>query len=183
MHPYQYTESLASERMLTRRLTLDDVPAWTEFFEDPEAIRFFLSFLDPVSPAERARIWIVRQLARYAGQRYGLHALIEKETGQFLGQCGLLAQDIDGIAEVEVGYSLIKRHWGRGFAPEAARLFLDYAFTNLSVAYVISIIDRENINSQRVAEKNGLYRWKEAHWSGMDVYVYRMDRAQWEANR
>ena len=95
MPEYQYADSLESDRIITRRLTLEDVPAWAEFFEDPEAIQFF-PWLAPVTPEERARNWIETQLTRYVEQRFGLHALIEKETGQFIGQCGLLAQDVEG---------------------------------------------------------------------------------------
>lgn len=175
MKNYLYPASFESERLTTRLLTLDDVPAWAEFFEDSEATAFFQTFLPKTSATEQARFWIEKQLARYAERRFGLHALIDKKTGAFVGQCGLLAQDVNGQPETEVGYSILPRYWGQGYAAEAAKLFFDHAFTVLQEPYVVSIIDKANLKSQRVAEKNGLYRWREAEWGGMDVWLYRID--------
>ena len=173
MSNYKYQDQLESDRLVTRYLTSDDIQNWSEFFADKESVEFFP---DPgtTSNYERSQQWIEKQLKRYADNRYGLQALNDKQTGAFIGQCGLLAQTVDGIEEVEVGYHIFKRFRGKGYAPEAARLFIDYAFNNELTESVISIIHVENLKSQRVAEKNGLTQEKETAWSGLQVYIYRI---------
>ncbi len=174
MTTYIYPDSLESERLLTRKLTFDDVEIWSDFFKDKEAIEFLP---DPNFSTydERAKQWVDKQLNRYADNQYGLQVLIDKKTKQFIGQCGLLKQSVDGQTEVEVGYHIFKKYWGQGFAPEAAKLFIDFAFKTNQTNSVISIIDKGNIKSQRVAEKNHLRRDKETKWSEQDVYIYRIN--------
>ncbi len=182
MKPYKYDDQLESERLLTRKLTLDDIPAWTEFFNDPGTAEFIPSF-GLSNSEDRAKNWIERQLGRYAENRYGHQALIDKKTGNFIGQCGLLLQEVNGTTEIEVGYHVFKEYWGQGYAPEAARLFMDYAFTNDFTDTIVSIIDTKNFKSQRVAEKNGLERGVETNWLNMNVYLYRIGKDQWEQNK
>ncbi|MDQ3072321.1 MAG: GNAT family N-acetyltransferase [Bacteroidota bacterium] len=120
---------------------------------------------------------ISKQLDRYADQRFGLQAIIDKKSNTFIGQCGLLAQEVDGRSEIEVGYHVFKKYWGQGYAPEAARLFITYAFKNNLADSVISIIDVENIRSQKVAEKNGLKVDKQIKWvNGEDAYIFRIKK-------
>jgi RimJ/RimL family protein N-acetyltransferase len=106
--------------------------------------------------------------------------LLEKESNEFIGQCGLIKQEVDGKTEIEVGYHVFKKYWGRGFAPEAAKIFLEYAFNNNLSDSVISIIHVGNTKSQRVADKNGLTREKQTRWSDLDVFIYRMHKATWQ---
>src|SRR5687768_8343079 len=157
MAAFIYNDNLASKRLRTRFLTMDDSKAWADFFKDPEAVEFMSKFL-LASPEETAKHWIARQMTRYNEKRFGLQALIDKSTNEFIGQCGLLRQEVDGKAELEVGYHIFKKYWGQGFAPEAAKMFIDYAFTNNLAETIISIIDIGNNRSQIVAEKNGLTR-------------------------
>lgn len=129
-----------------------------------------------ISNYARSQQWIEKQLKRYADNRFGLQAINDKHSGEFIGQCGLLAQEVDGIQEVEVGYHIFKNFRGKGYAPEAARLFIDYAFNNDLTESLISIIHVDNIKSQRVADKNRLTREKETSWSGLQVYIYRINK-------
>ena len=123
---------------------------------------------------ERATHWVNKQLNRHADNQFGLQVLIDKNTNEFIGQRGLLQQTIDDKTEIEVGYHIFKKYWGQGYAPEAAKLFIDYAFQNKLMDSVTSIIAVNNKKSQRVADKNGLIREKQTTWSGLDVYIYRI---------
>jgi ribosomal-protein-alanine N-acetyltransferase len=154
-------------------MTMDDSVTWTDFFQDPEAVEFMSTFL-MASPEETAKHWIARQISRYKENRFGLQALIDKRTNEFVGQCGLLKQEVDGQNELEVGYHIFKKYWGQGFAPEAAKVFIAYAFENNLSDSVISIIDIRNTRSQIVAVKNGLIREKQTRWSDIDVFIYRI---------
>jgi RimJ/RimL family protein N-acetyltransferase len=175
MTDYIYTDNLESKRLRTRKLTLDDVGLWAEFFEDKDAIEFLPNIGFP-STKERAKHWIEKQLGRYADNRYGLQALINKDTNEFIGQCGLLAQEVDGEQKVEVGYHIFKKHWGQGYAPEAAKLFIDFGFKNNQATSIISIINTGNVRSQKVALKNSLTKIKQTTWSNLDVFIYQIDK-------
>ncbi|MGB4849238.1 MAG: GNAT family N-acetyltransferase [Saprospiraceae bacterium] len=164
---------------MTRFLTLDDISAWTDFFKDEEAIELMPTY-GLTTNKERATRWIEKQLDRYATNRMGHQALIDRNTNEFIGQAGLLVQEVDGITELEVGYHVFKKYWGQGYAPEAARLFLNYGFKNNLSDSIISIIDTRNLKSQRVADKNGLLREKQTTWSDLNVYIYRIDKVNWK---
>jgi ribosomal-protein-alanine N-acetyltransferase len=170
---YQYRDKLESKRLVSRFLNRDDISTWSQFFLDREAIELFpASFLQ--AGGNYAEKWIERQMTRYAENLFGLQALINRTNGEFIGQCGLLKQEVDCMTETEVGYHIFKKHWGKGYAPEAARMFMDYAFADNISGSLISIIDIRNAKSQRVAEKNGLKIEKQTSWNGLDVYIYRV---------
>lgn len=176
--PYKYEDNLQTDRLITRMLTKEDTTIWEAFFKDKEAIEFFPDYTK--SDKERAAEWIDRQLTRYDENRYGLQALIDKKTNAFIGQCGLLEQEVDGKKEIEVGYHIFKKYWGQGYAPEAARLFIDYAFLNMLTDTVISIIHSKNLKSQRVADKNGLVKDNQTNWLDLDVFIYRINKENWK---
>jgi RimJ/RimL family protein N-acetyltransferase len=175
MSDYNYPELLESPRLTTRKLSVADINAWTDFFRDKDAVELFPNFGNK-SNEERAKQWIERQLIRYSEKRYGLMALIEKGTGNFVGMSGLLTQEVDGKTEIEVGYHMFKKFWGKGFAPEAAKMFIDFAFKNNVAESIVSIIDTRNVRSQRVALKNNLRREKHTRWNDLDVYIYRLKK-------
>lgn len=172
---------LESDRIITRRLTKDDVDKWMEFFSEKEAVQFFPD-TGIKSNQERAVEWIDRQIDRYNKNTYGLQALIDKNTNELIGQCGLLLQVVDGQTELEVGYHILKKYWGQGLAPEAARLFIDYAFAHGLAESVISIIDKRNISSKKVAQKNGLELEKQTLWKNLEVEIFRITLNQWKMN-
>ena len=170
---YIYNDHLESERLITRFLTSEDMFVWTDFLKDKEAVEFLLTYgIDTLE--ERAKYWIDKQLNRYKENKFGLQALLDKNSNALIGQCGLIKQEVDGQIEIEVSYHVIKKYWGQGYAPEAARVFIDYAFENNLTDSVISIIDIRNIKSQKVAIKNGLKREKQTRWMDLDVFIYRI---------
>lgn len=109
----------------------------------------------PFDDAE-VRGWLDRQLARYRDDGFGLWAAVLKESGRFVGQCGLTVQDCDGVPVVEVGYLFERVYWHRGLATEAAVACRDYAFDVLGADEVFSIIRDTNEASQAVARRNGM---------------------------
>lgn len=176
---YKYEDNLESERLKTRYLTINDTELFSIFFENEEAQKFLPKFFE--SPLVRAKHLIEKQLERYEENRLGLQVILHKETDEFLGICGLLLQNVDDKIEIEVGYHFLPKHWGKGYAPEAAKLFINYAFENKLTNSVISIIDIENFKSQRVAEKNDLKIEKQIKYlDNEDVYIYRMNKEDWQ---
>lgn len=176
---YIYKDNLQSDRLITRMLTEGDIQIWADFFIDKDAVKFFPANGFETN-LERAKHMISKQFERYSDNRFGLQVLIEKKSNEFIGLCGLLTQFVDEIIEIEVGYHIFKKYWGQGYATEAAKLFIDFAFHNNLTSSIISVIDIENFNSQRVAEKNGLFKEKQTKWiDGEDVYIYRIYKDNW----
>jgi [ribosomal protein S5]-alanine N-acetyltransferase len=161
-----------TERLNLRPLVAEDAKTWQLFIDHDEAMRYMHTFFPP-DMEHQALYWIGFGLNRYFEGRYGMMALIEKETGEMVGMCGLLSQVVDDIPELEVGYHIFPKHWGKGYAPEAAKFFINYAFDNNLNDSIISVIDVGNVKSQRVAEKNGLFCEKQTVQMGDDVFVYR----------
>jgi len=145
-----------------------DADALALVLSDPVAMRFY-----PV-PYDRAGVeeWIARNIRRYREYGYGLWAMVLKSSGEMIGDCGLTVQDVDGVNEIEIGYHVRRDLWGQGLATEAARGCRDYGFDRLAVDRLISLIRPENLQSRRVAEKNGMSVWKEVQWRGLAHLVY-----------
>ena len=175
-----YLDERETERLSIRPLVKSDYQVWQEFIMDEVATKFFPSEwkLRP----EKSEEWISLQLKGYKENKYGLQALIEKKSGEFVGQCGLLMQTIDGRNELEIGYHLIPRYWGNGYAIESAREFKKIGFENNLAESIISIIDLENISSQKVAQRNGMTKETKTVYMEMEVFIYRIKREEYLEN-
>jgi RimJ/RimL family protein N-acetyltransferase len=164
---------LETPRLRLREFVPEDVDALALILTDTGAMRHY-----PV-PFDRAGVeeWIARNRRRYAADGHGLWALVLKSTGELIGDCGVTAQPVDDLDELEVGYHLRRDRWGQGYATEGAQACRDWAFQNRNAGYVISLIRPENLPSRRVAERNGMRLWKEIIWRDLPHSVYRIDRS------
>ena len=176
---HNYTDIKYTERLLIRPLELNDIEEWTQYLADLRSTEFYPKLMKTDIDIW-ADNWIKKAQKRYAEDSFGLMALIEKSTGNFVGQCGLLMQRIDGKDEIEIGYHLFPTYWGKGFATEAAQMFKQLAFKEYDFLQLISIIMTENIPSQRVAERNGMSRYRKTVYKGSEVYIYRITKNNWE---
>lgn len=168
-------------RLSFRRLNEDDFDTWLPFCEDSEIMRYF-AFSETASALEKCRQWFDKIAWRYENLQGGMNALIDKESGAFVGQCGLLVHTVDDIEELEIGYSLMPGARGLGYALEAARKCRDFAFQNNFSDSLISIIHPDNIASQQVALKNGMKLSKQTVYNTMPVNIYRIMREEWKNN-
>lgn len=165
---------IETDRLILREITQDDFDDLLEIWGDAETLQFFPKTLNQQEMTE----WINRNLKRYESYGHGLWAVILKHDLTFVGDCGLIIQEVDGVEELEVGYHFNKKHWGQGFASEAARGCMEYAFNRLSRSRLISMIRPENLPSRQVAQRNGLKIEKELFWRGFQHYVYAIERIQ-----
>lgn len=170
-----YLDSAETERLGIRKLNKSDVDTWALFFENNPSLEYLGLDLSPDSKTQ-AIDWIEKQLWRYENGKFGHHALIKKGTDRFIGQCGLLTQELDGLEVIELGYHILPEFWGMGYATEAAQLFRNYAFDNKICQSLVSIIDIRNKASQRVAEKNGMHRGSQERYYDLDVYIYKISK-------
>jgi [ribosomal protein S5]-alanine N-acetyltransferase len=161
-----------SQRLLFRELEEKDFSTWLEFFKDPSSTRHWHNGI--TDPAENCRIWFDKIFYRYANDKGGMNALIDKATNAFVGQCGLLIQTVDDIEELEIGYSIMPAFRNKGYATEAAVKCREYAFENNFRDSLVSIIAVDNIESQKVALKNKMHLEKTTVYADNPVHIYRV---------
>ncbi len=161
-----------SERLSFRPLEPDDFKTWLTFFKNPLWNKYWLT--EDFSPEENCIRWFDKAFYRYENDLGGMNALVDKKSGEFIGQCGLLVQSVDNTEELEVAYSMMPQHWNKGYATEAAKKCIDYAFANQLSDSLISIIHENNLESERVALKNRLYLEKHTIYDGNPVKIYRI---------
>lgn len=163
-----------TSRLRFRRLEPSDFFLWLPFFQDPLWANYWI--MKKKTPEEHCREWLDKIFHRYESNLGGMNVLIEKQSGKFVGQSGLLIQTVDEVEELEVAYSIMPQHRGKGFAPEAARKCIEFAFENSWSESVISIIHKDNVESQRVAVKNGLDLEKVTVFDYNPVQIYRIKK-------
>ena len=163
-------------RLRLRELMPDDAEAIARIICDRETMRYYPA---PFTRAD-ADEWIARNQRRYEANGHGLWAVVLKASGEVIGDCGVVLQQVDGQELPEVGYHFRRDMWGQGFATEAARACFDWGFNHLPADFLISLIRPENVPSRGVAERNGLTVWKQVMRQGLLHDVFRIDRDAWE---
>lgn len=143
---------LQTGRTYLREMTQNDFCNLCKLLQDPEVMYAWEhAFSD-----EEVQVWLDNQIKRYDEYGFGLWAVIEKQTGEFIGQCGLTMQNFNGEQKLEIGYLFKKAYWHKGYATECAIACKNYAFEKLNADKVCSIIRDNNIPSQNVAKRNGM---------------------------
>nr|WP_299384672.1 GNAT family N-acetyltransferase [Allomuricauda sp.] len=166
-------ENQSSARLLYRKVTPEDFEVWLPFFEDPRSTQYWEGL--PKDPNIACQQQFDRIFERYEHNLGGMNALIHKSTGEFIGISGLLVQEVDNIKELEIGYSVLPKYWLQGYAYEAASKCKEIAFQNQWSASLISIIHIDNVPSQKVATKNGMYLEKTTTYRDNPVHIFRVD--------
>lgn len=175
-------EGSETKRLKIEKLTDDYRDDLVAFFNHPEASKLFQPIADV---NDFVGMWLERLNWRYENHGVGFYALIDKETGDFIGQCGILIQTLDGeeTTHHEVGYHIMPQHWRKGYASEAAQFFRDKVFEKEMADEVISIIHVDNHPSKGVARNNGMKVKKTAQFRGWPVEVFAINREEWEKLR
>src|SRR6266536_5448839 len=143
--------TLETQRLLMRWFREGDFAQFKRVCQDPEVMRF----LGDGRPMTDLEVW--RQMATFMGhwyfRGYGIWAVEERLTGKLVGRIGFMSPL--GWPGFELGWTLARDSWGKGYATEGAQRALAYAFTELGRDHVISLIDSANVASARVAERLG----------------------------
>jgi RimJ/RimL family protein N-acetyltransferase len=165
---------LETERLRLRWFREDDFEAYAKICRDPEVMRFIGGQLNT-----DIEVW--RQMAYFMGhwhfRGYGLWAVEEKITGKMVGRIGFF--DPIGWPAFELGWTLGRESWGKGYATEGAQRALAYAFTELDRDHVISLIAPANTASAKVAERLGETIEGKTELLGNEVLIYGIARDRW----
>ncbi len=166
-------EGMQSNRLLFRRVTSSDYDAWLPFHKEPLSSQYWSGL--PQHPETACKKQLDTIFERYIEGTGGMNALICNKTNRFIGMCGLLLQEVDGVKEMEIAYSIVPEFWRKGYATEAAERCKEVAFTNQWASHLISIIHIDNIPSQNVALKNGMELYKTTQYKKNPVHIYRVN--------
>jgi len=142
----------STERLYLREITKADFPLLCKHLQDEEVMYAW----EHAYTDDEVREGMEKQFQSYVKHGFGIWAVILKESGELIGQCGLSMQPCEDTEVLEVGYIFQKKHWHKGYATEAAIACKEYAFNKLKVPEVFSLIRDTNIASQNVAKRNGM---------------------------
>ncbi|HEY5611504.1 MAG TPA: GNAT family N-acetyltransferase [Thermoanaerobaculia bacterium] len=165
------TITLQTDRLLLRMFRQEDIDQYAPICADPEVMRYLTG-----APLSRQDAW--RQMAMLVGhwtlRGFGMWAVEERATGRLVGRVGFhYPEEWPGF---ELGWTLGREFWGRGYATEAASVALDYAFTEMDREHVISCIHPDNAPSIRVAERLGETLEGQTEVLGKPVWIYGIRR-------
>jgi RimJ/RimL family protein N-acetyltransferase len=151
---------IETERLVLRLPRHEDADAWSAATDDVEVMRYIGGTDGATSQS------IDRFLERWEANGFGQYAIERRDDGALLGRLGLLVWDrrdwrrstlpeAGDASEVELGWALLRDHWGRGYATEAAAAVRDATWTDLDPQRLVSLIHPDNARSIRVAERLG----------------------------
>ena len=168
---------LETERLILRKMDQNDYDALYAVLADSDIMEHYPYTFDEV----RVRNWITRNMDRYRKDGFGLWAVVLKEIGEMIGDCGITMQNIHGQWLPEIGYHIRADHQRKGYASEAAAACIRYAFENYDFPAVYSYMKYTNIPSQKTAIKNGM-RFIEEYEDSDNTYtrVFAITRTEWE---
>jgi RimJ/RimL family protein N-acetyltransferase len=134
-----------------------------------------------------------RAMAMYAREGFSFLFMIEKATGEMVGHCGMKRVDnvlAKNVGDHEVGWLVREDRWRRGYAEEAMRAVLDWAFTRIGSPHVVALTSQANIGSWKLMEKLGMVRREDLDFSDPaypaadnPTIQYSLTKEQWESTR
>lgn len=149
--------SIETERLLLRELLPTDDVGMFELDSNPQ-VHIYLGN-KPVTSIEQVREAIANIRQQYLENGIGRWAVILKETNEFIGWSGLkLEKNVNGYERFyDLGYRFIQKHWGKGYAYETAKAFVDFGFNDMKLEKINAYADFDNLASRRVLEKVGMH--------------------------
>lgn len=164
---------LETERLIIRDLTAQDLDGMFAMDSDPEVHKYLGN--KPIKHKEEALKYINDVQKQYAERGIGRWAMDLKETGEFIGWCGLrLYTDYTFNNHTnfhDIGYRLQRKFWGKGYATEASIACLRYAFENLQLDAVYGITEMGNAASHRILLKIGLNYIEDFYYKPDDMML------------
>jgi RimJ/RimL family protein N-acetyltransferase len=167
-------EPLVTERLVLRRSRPEDAGPISAYRSDPNVNRY--QGWDRTDPEGiRAEIMEMESRAPGGGGGWVQFTVEERDGGRLVGDVGISAVDGEpGVAKI--GYTIAPAFQGRGYATEAVRALVEYAFETLGAERVRAFAAAENVPSLRVAENVGLRLVERHDRHGGQVVRYELAR-------
>ena len=168
---------LETERLYLREMNTGDYDALYQVLADDSIMQHYPYAFDEA----RVKSWIERNMNRYRENGFGLWAVCLKDTGEMIGDCGLTLQNIEGEMLPEIGYHIRSDCQRKGYAKEAAKGTMDWAFKNTGYPALYSYCKYTNVPSYRTAESIGMHFEKEYPDEANEItHVSVISRNEWE---
>ena len=165
--------TVETDRLVLRLPQADDAQSFLEIHQDPEVIKYVMlgAAIGGITVAWRN---IATILGHWQLRGYGQWAVVDKTSQQVIGRVGLW--NPEGWPGIELGWVIHRARWGNGFATEASRAALGWAWRHVDTDNIISMIQPDNNRSLRVAAKIGQRFQRPGVLNGMPIHVYGIDR-------
>lgn len=160
---------LETPRLYLREFSLQDATHFYELNLNPNVIRYTGN--TPFKDVNEAHEFLLNY-KDYATNGYGRWAVIDKQTDEFLGWCGLKFDAAQN--ETDIGFRFFEEHWNKGYATESAKTCIDYGFQMLNLKEIIGRVMKENIASIKVLEKIGLVYEEEFEFDLHPGLIYKI---------
>ena len=171
-----------TDHLILREILPSDDEGMFELDSDPEVHQYLGG--KPITSIDESRTIIASIRQQYSDHGIGRWAMIEKATGEFTGWTGLkFCTELrnDHINYYDVGYRLIKRFWGKGYASESAIESLQYGFDKLNIPVIYGTADMNNLASRHILEKSGLRHIETYNHEGIPSAWLKITKDEWIA--
>ncbi|PKR77292.1 N-acetyltransferase [Halalkalibacillus sediminis] len=168
---------LETDRLVIKNYTENEFPFLNSMLTNPRMMKYIGD--GKIKNHDQSKAFFERILSgSYEGSIYGLKLIMKKDELQPIGHAGLVKQVVDDREEVEVGFWIDETYWNEGYAKEVAKSLKVYAFEELNISRLISIIQPENKASSKVAEFIGMKLEKNCEFNGQGVNIYSVNKSQ-----
>lgn len=144
---------IETERLILRRMRLDDAEDLFAYGSDPEVTR--TTTWDTHLSIDDSRTFLTWVLEQYERGEHAGWGIEHKEDGKFIGTVGFVMFSDSGYVG-EIGYALARPYWGQGITTEAAKAIIRFGFDYLGLHRIQATCRADNVGSYRVMEKAGL---------------------------
>ncbi|MFN8144987.1 MAG: GNAT family N-acetyltransferase [Bacteroidia bacterium] len=165
---------IQTSRLILRPMVEADARHMFDMNNDPDVVRFTGN--KAYENIEEVLNYI-RTNDQFEKYKLGRFTILDKITGEYIGWCGL--KFLEDINEIDLGYRLLKKNWGKGIATESSIAMLDYGFLTLGLERIVGRAVKENINSIHILQKLGMTYEKEFEAHGYLCVQYVLDKKMW----
>jgi ribosomal-protein-alanine N-acetyltransferase len=155
---------------MIREFLAEEQHLFCTLFEDAEVTKY-LPYRSPEQYKEMFEI----ALEDYSNGPFGRFGIFGAEGSDFIGMC-LVRNFADVAGQIEIGYTLRKKYWGKGIATQVSRALVGYCFFVTEGNEVVAVTDLDNIGSQKVLEKAGFSRLDNLRRTGLELAYYKVER-------
>jgi len=172
---------IETKRLTIREIDIKDINIMLELHSDPEVHRYLGN--KTITTLEKMREAIDSLKEQYNNFGVGRWAMIDKTNNEFIGWTGLefVTKETNNHKNFyDLGYRLLRKYWGRGFATESAIASLEYAFSKINATEIYAMADIENIGSNKILKKVGLKFIETFDFEGAKHNWYKLERSEYE---
>ena len=180
---------LETERLVLRKITPEDAAMQYRMLNTPAV----MARLGGPKELHEIEAKHAKAIASFAREGFGFMMMIEKSTGELVGHAGMKRVDASfapNVGDHEIGYILREDRWRRGYAEEAMRAVIEWAFVSIDAPHVVALTSPANIGSWKLMEKLGMERREDLDFvdpaypeTDRPMIQYSLTRVQWENAR